>query len=983
MAPITRTTSSYGGGGIAKQVHRKRPSRKEPSDETWNFSLGAGAKVNGSTRHSESQHDIATPESLPNVEEAVQPLRAMADKVGKEVETFAQTLDEFFTELPAVENRFGAVFDLVLNFRDIANDVVERLKSQYERELRQQLRQEWSEQARASGTSTMSRPFAATTSAELSARQKEQVAELRSWQQEADLWDLFRIMLNLHPFESDAEERRQEDEANLAKLAPPHRYAPEGDLWDRFVLEDKLARERNDIKQWLERTAYHQQSDLQGIMEELETKAGRGKGLWSSGWLHTREKIKGEKRIRSWPNAADSPLPQIRRSDNNDLLVTTLDPDAATRQERTLEKPDAYFERAMWIACWEMLRRGTPWHDICEWFEKRKEGWRAVAVSAAMDRTDPTLSTSAFRQVSRMASRSTLASDHEAAVFGLLGGDVKTVEKVCRTVDDHLYAHYNSALLKQFDNYLLSTCPEKAVPSQWRRSVTDDSLRDPEQAEAAIQDLILRLRKGSSTSKEASQPMKIIQSYLLADEVGSLVHTVGASIAETAALQGPEDVIFLRDRQARQDGVPLPETEVALDPQTLRIAAHMSIVHRALSPHYLEGLEGDELLEDENVLVAYIQALRAAGKRDLIPIYASKLQQGRYILVLGRYLQDITDSQEQVRVLGLLQEYELDVVAILSEQLRWVVGHSLGSEAHPQPLRMLEKIADTKMHPGQQIIVGFISEDASPEDEAMVSVLQWFQHMRGGWKPMFEALSVAMRKALVTGHLTCARMILEAFPYDQVSNRKSYEVLGRAVNFADSSAEPHDHEEALSWNLMQQQSNTYYELAQLVTALDAMSEWRSSEQEYLGRMPKPPTVPTTLKQNWFKVRTAMKPILKGILQNSTDPGEAHDLSIIRENYLPEMVIAYNTVLHAAGNLITRDSLLDSMELGVSIANGKKKDEDNGLQKVFVKAGRMRELVESLALTSKVMLILRAEGKEHKVKKERRGQDLGIWEITGA
>ncbi len=746
MAPTLRT-ASQGAGGVAKQVHRKRPARKEPQDEAWGFSLGFN-KTNGTTRHTEDQHDTPEVESATNVEDAVAPLRAMAEKVGKEVETFAVTLDEFFNDLPTVENRFGAVFDLVLRFRDIANDAVERLKDQHERELRLQLRQEWAEQARGSGASTTSNPFASSTSAAPTARQTEQLAELRSWQQEADLWDLFRIMLNLHPFESDAEERRQEDEARLAKLSAPHRYAPEGDLWDRFLIEDKLAQERYDIKSWLERTAYHQQSDMQGIMEELETKARRGKGLWSSGWLHTREKIKGEKRIRTWPNAAESPLPQIRRSDNNDLLVTTLDADAVTRQERTLEKSDAYFERAMWIACWEMLRRGTPWHDVCEWFEERKEGWRAVTISAAMDRTDLSLSTSAFRRVCRMASRSALATDHEAAVFGLLGGDVKAVEKVCRTVDDHLYAYYNGMLLKQFDNYLLGTCPDKAAPAPWQRSINDDSLQNPEQAEAAIQDLILRLRKGPATSKEASQPMKIIQSYLLADEVGSLVHTVGAAIAETAALQGPEDVIFLRDRQAQQDGVPLPETEVALDPQTLRMAAHMAIVHRALSPDYLENLEGDELLEDENVLVAYIQALRAAGKRDLIPIYASKLQRMRYVIVLGRYLQDITDSQEQERVLGLLGEYDLDVKAILSEQLKWVLDHSLGHDFQPRPLRMLEKTDDTKLHPGQKIIIGFMSGIATPADEAMVRCLQWFHHMRGGWKIMFDSLSVALRTAL-------------------------------------------------------------------------------------------------------------------------------------------------------------------------------------------------------------------------------------------
>ena len=67
----------------------------------------------------------------------------------------------------------------------------------------------------------------------------------------------------------------------------------------------------------------------------------------------------------------------------------------------------------------------------------------------------------------------------------------------------------------------------------------------------------------------------------------------------------------------------------------------------------------------------------------------------------------------------------------------------------------------------------------------------------------------------------------------------------------------------------------------------------------------------------------------------------------------KMVIAFNTVLHAAGNLITRDSLLESMELSNMIANGKTDTGTNGLLDCFVQSGRTRELVESFALTSKL------------------------------
>ena len=747
MAPIART--SQAGSGVGKKVHRKRAPRREPSD-SWEllYHQGMDASAEDVVMNGEEQGEPPDMESPVDVDEAVGPLRDMAERVGKEVETFSETLDAFFADLPTVSSRFEAAHDLVMNFMEIAMMTVNKLKGRYQRELSEQLKQEWSKEARISAATTTFKPFASTASSSLGGKTAEQINELRKWQQEVDLWDLFRIMLDLHPFETDAQTLRAENKEKLEKLGRPNRYTSENDLWEQFILEDDLAQERHLIKQWLERTAENQSSDLQGIVEELETKAGRGKGLWSSGWMHTREMIKQEKRTTNWSNADDAPLPALKASGNNELLVTTLDPDALSRQQRALQKTDSYFERAMWIACWEMLRRGMPWAKICEWCDQRKEGWRAVCIGAAADLNDPKFSSAAWRLVCRQASQSSTASEYEAAVFGFLGGNVKAMQKVCRTVDDHLYAYYSSTLLQHFDNYVHAKCPRKATPPQWRRSIADDSVQDPQRAEEAISELIYRLRQSPSTKNESAQPMKIIQSYLLADEVGSLIHTVGAAIAETAALQGPEDMIFLRDREARTDGVTLPETEVALDPQTLRVAAHMSIVHRILSPDYLAGLEGDELLEDENVLVAYIQALRAAGKRDAIPIYASRLQRGRYIVVLGRILQDITDDGERAHHLKLLQRYDLDIPDILTEQLRWMLEHSLQGEYPQRPLSMLESSPETKLHPGQQIRVKCLDDEISLEDEAGVNALRWWLLMRGEWKLTFDALTGALQRAL-------------------------------------------------------------------------------------------------------------------------------------------------------------------------------------------------------------------------------------------
>ena len=200
---------------------------------------------------------------------------------------------------------------------------------------------------------------------------------------------------------------------------------------------------------------------------------------------------------------------------------------------------------------------------------------------------------------------------------------------------------------------------------------------------------------------------------------------------------------------------------------------------------------------------------------------------------------------------------------------------------------------------------------------------------------------------------------------------------------------PLDDREAMKWELMQRQSRTYFELCELVEAIEALSAWRTEEDKYVNKAQKPSTVPTVLKRAKERVSDSMEPLLKGILLNPVDEEDALELSRIRVKYLSEIIIAYNTVLHAAGNLITRECLLESMQLSVTIATGKEPEERrateedvNGLEECFVQAGRMRELVTSFALTSKAMLILKAEGKQWKPKKDREGKELGIWEIGG-
>jgi len=325
---------------------------------------------------------------------------------------------------------------------------------------------------------------------------------------------------------------------------------------------------------------------------------------------------------------------------------------------------------------------------------------------------------------------------------------VEAVRKVCRSVDDHLYTYYSGMLVRQFDQHLKEHYPERiAMVGSGRGSSADDALQNAEAAEEAVTDLILKLRSDTSATKtESIQPMVVIQSYLLADEAGSLITTLGTAVSDLDSLRGGEEKMIIRVRPFNAGQRPLPETEVVLEPHSLRVAAHISVVLRAFRD---DPLKGDELDTDENVLVSYIQALRTARKRDLTLVYASKLSRARCIVTLGRVLEDITQVREQTELLSLMTDtYEMETVSILSEQLKFQLDTTVEGIRVSKPLRILERCEEDKLYSGQRIIVDFLPETVGKSDVAIVQSLQWFQLLPGHWQITFNALATALRKCL-------------------------------------------------------------------------------------------------------------------------------------------------------------------------------------------------------------------------------------------
>lgn len=759
MPPETRRSQVGSQANAVKRVSRKRapPAVNRKDASSWSFldTRNDDDHVLLSTeeqdRDDDGEHEDEDEDEghivldgPAHVDAAVTPLRETADRVGQEVEQFAACLDKFLKVLPEREDKLVAATEVVGKFQQIAEVAALRLQDRHDKERMVQLRKEWAQRAEMPDQRGSLRLSATSV---LEGRRANEVKELRQWQQEADLWALFKLTLELHcrpgPTATAAREREKEREKKLAELGQPHRYTTEAELYERCLIADDFARERALVKKWLEETADHQEADLSGVMEELELRSGAGKGLWSKGWLQTRERIKKEKRLRSWPSPSDSSvLPQIRTDSGEEMLVTTLDPDAPNRQQRALEKEDRFYEKAVWVACWEMLRRGKPWEEIKIWCEERNEGWRAAALFAMDNKTAS--SHGAWRKMCYLASESTCANEYEAAVYGLVSGNMKAVEKVCKSFDDYLYAYYSTTLTRHFESYLQREFPHRVPALGVRHASTDHSFGDVNNAREKFKSLVKRLREGA-TKEEAGKPLKLIQAFLLDNDAGGLVFNTGLAASDLDSMRGGDENTIERVRPPPAQLS--PEAQIVLDPQALRIAAHIYIVTRALDA----GAPTEETAgAEENVLVSYLQALRARGQRDYAPMYASQLQYARYVIVMASYLQDVSGSREQHDLLSLMQtNFRMDVVAILSEQVSYIVSHHFTVLAPPdRPLQVVEECEEDSLYPGRRIREDFMPDGWDEGDMLLARSLDWFRLLHGEWKVTFANLGLALRKAL-------------------------------------------------------------------------------------------------------------------------------------------------------------------------------------------------------------------------------------------
>lgn len=550
--------------------------------------------------------------------------------------------------------------------------------------------------------------------------------EVTKWESEAQTWGLLARLLPLRYPDPSATPRR-------SNATPQSRR----DYWDEFILSNSVAQERKAVLEWLQTTA-SSGPPIDDIVHEFQQKADRG-DLVAHGWLHTREAIKLHKSVNAISHVLEPEVGNLSDFPH----VTQLDPDAMTRQGRKLESHDEFFERAIWLGCFHLLRRGRTMTEIRDWCTERTEIWRAETISALPlstlgDDDVPDFDPSSFilwRRMCYALVRSGGTDDWERAVYGVLSGDLDSVLAVCKTWDDFIFANYNALLRTQFDSYLIDSCGPVASPASALPCFNAVQYLGDNDGTNPTRKLVDQIESDGihfrQAHKEANTAGKALQGAILSDTLDNYIYQQGLALS-TEANKDARSFLIPDLKLGPSEGNVSKYTKMS-EHDGLRVITHIVIMMNALQSTTERPMFGRDVRKDtvgEHAIAAYVSFLRLAQLELLMPLYCAQLSGPRRYETLSLNVIHVRDRDEQVALLNQIRRVGLDMKTFLLNQPRHFLNQLEDSEnSYPAAQNQVQILLLTQPDVvyGRGIIPDFMGGDTRNElvHENLIRSMEW------------------------------------------------------------------------------------------------------------------------------------------------------------------------------------------------------------------------------------------------------------------
>ena len=774
-----------------------------------------------------------------SAQQLLEPLQQTADRVSRQVEEFAKCLDKFNeSRNPTDQHLWEDTRKLLGKYSEIA---ITRRK-----------------QATSSLQSSRS-----------SSRNRQSLedgeSEVQQVQLEADLWNLMGTLLDCR----SPQARSSTKDAQRTALQSLHRYSTDLEIWQSFISSDTFAQECQEIIGWLQRTAAASKITIEEVISDLSNQAQRGDGIWSAGWLFTKMTIKNQKRSRSWPKPLE-PSEQgngvsLRRTTDSKALVTQMDPDASTRQGNVLEPQDEFHEQAAWQACWQTLRRGLSVGECREWWSVRKEAWRAAATRGA-DSDFVNHKSSPWFRIINLASNAewfercrvlshdgVIANPYQAAVYGVLSGDLAGSVKVCRTIDDHLFAHFNGLLIQQYRDFLRAYRHKLEKQEQ-----ADYNPQSPNYE--SVRKYLVYAETDDETRAESRSSHKTIESAIISNDFGSFFLRQGQALGQIPELDGAYPDLLVQDQNAQINEAAQATAE---NPDSLRVVVHLQLSLKALG--FLDKAYQNRTDVMENNIAAYIGWLQNEGKFALTPLYASKLSPDRAAKSMGAIALEITNAAERDLQVKLMKQYAINVPDVLDAQFLFANAELLTlfttKSAKLMPVSITEYVASGKVK-NIKVRRQFMGEELRESEERAVQSLAWYQYAeKHEWgRACWNAASL-YKMFIFQGRLVAAKALSVSAPLAEISKLALGLDLGSPEVSAEASDEdmemdgvPHEEKSqpispskrrketkrsethllttpSVTREALAAKAQTWRQLEQLMSAMDMLEVWADHAEE--------------------------------------------------------------------------------------------------------------------------------------------------------
>ncbi|RCI11441.1 hypothetical protein L249_7333 [Ophiocordyceps polyrhachis-furcata BCC 54312] len=838
---------------------------------------------------------------------------------GPLVEAFASALDGCIVpNLSATEKR-AQILDLPRKFHESA---IRRLMQKRPRRSRD-------------GNDDVDMEVDEKDNTKAKSKQQEKVKML---EKEVQLWDLVRRLLPLRYSGSQTA-------SSLFDVTAAQSKPLQASSLDVFVDADPVIKERRAVLQWLQTTAASG-PDIDELARDLQQNADRG-DIIAHGWLHTRSRIKLRKNITAWPYLLDKQDPSVAASHTNSdgsLLVTHLDPDAATRQVRKLEPQDEYFERAIWLGCFEHLRRGSSLETIRGWCHERTEMWRAISMSGILLSADgkdrltevPPKSLVVWRRMCLSLARNGGTDDYERAVYGLLSGDIPSVEKVAKGWDDYLFAHFNALVRSQIDTFLLGLCPPELTSKLAHAFPPTDAIQFRLDLDSAEKRLIATLESQKDTRGDALEPHKALQASLIANDLDRHLYEQARILVEDASNDPqssllPLDPLPMRPMMRGKDDFVREKFFRLEQHEGLRIVSHVCVLISLL--RQLDEKEGisrftlkfsgtDSALE--NIIAAYADFLQRANQKELIPLYCTVLKPPRRYEVLSWNMIKETDASRrmtQLKIMEKLGTSVLDFARTLAKLVFAQIEKSAGHVAETKPFSIIAP------GPKHELLINPVfgadkgSAEISRMDEQIIRCLEWLFLVDTAWPELLHFGVKAYKFFFESRHLLATRSLMERVQFEAILETLNEEDVDNAMldsvifwaRYLEQSGITGEKPEQVVTN-----ARDYRDLENLAKALDCLDDVGSAMRNMPGISPADDKPWRNLGNDIKTMKERMGPLQKGWLLTSIEAGDT-ELHKLRQSYLPEVILAMLVGMYVAGTNLSRDNLLESMDLAVTIA----------------------------------------------------------------